>query len=209
MVVKYIARLRCSLKTLLVDFNLYDPTIAQNDFSMDGIKSASTIIANSPNLSKALAKLKVKNQIKIAIDSDKEDDCTDFADFVNQVGHLKQWVPELIESGADVEGGTEMEDDVDMEEDYGGQDEPSSINNDGTGQQSDANVSGLNSDSPWDSDEEDFEDVMESFDSGFFPDNTNPTCFRRAWTLRPATAANRKDVECDFGYGTKECPYEV
>lgn len=84
MVVKYIARLRCSLKTLLVDFRLNDPTPAQIDFRMididiDDTEFAVANIAYSLELSKALAKLEVKNQIKIAIDSNNEDDCKDLA----------------------------------------------------------------------------------------------------------------------------------
>ncbi|KAG7008915.1 hypothetical protein G7Y79_00004g014990 [Physcia stellaris] len=154
-VVKYIARLRCSLKTLVVDFRLHDPTQAQNDFwtidiDIDGTEFAVANIAHSVELSKALAKLEVKNQIKIAIDSNNEDNCKDLANLVNKIGHLKHWEPELIEGGADMD---QIKDEDEVEEDDSVEEGPSSINDDGNGQLSDANVSGLDSDSPRDSEE--------------------------------------------------------
>ena len=95
-----------------------------------------------------------------------------------------------------MEGGTELKDDHEMEEDHSDQEGLPSID-DGNGHLSDANVSGLDSDFPLDSqespsDEADVDDDIfdeEAFESGF----SNWTRYRWTWILKPATAANEKN----------------
>ena len=83
-VVEHVAQLGCSLKKLYLHF----------DFFGDNGRLAAARLAcvnKSQDLIKALANLKVGQEIKVYLESDVVSDCKSFGAFVNEIALLKGW----------------------------------------------------------------------------------------------------------------------